>query len=132
MVRGIVAALMVAAAAGGADVAGWMPSAWTSESTVELCTTDAGEPMHCFPVWLVVLDGQLYVRLGTRAAGRVERSTTKPFLEVGIAGERFPHVRGIPVPEEAGRVADAMAAKYWSDVLVRHVTHPLTLRLVPE
>jgi len=132
MVRGIVAAMMVAAATAGADVAGGMPSAWTSESTVELCTTDSGEPMHCFPVWLVVLDGQLYVRLGTRAAGRVERSTTKPFLEVGIAGERFPHVRGIPVPEEAGRVADAMAAKYWSDVLVRHVTHPLTLRLVPE
>src|SRR5262245_14426725 len=132
MVRGILAVLTMAATVYAKDVAGWMPSAWTSENTVELCTTDPGEPMHCFPVWLAVLDGQLYVRLGTRAADRVERSTTKPFLEVGIAGERFPHVRGIPAPEDAGRVADAMAAKYWSDVLVRHMTHPLTLRLVPE
>src|SRR5215813_4111918 len=132
MARAVLTSLLLVLVASGADVAGWMPAAWTNENTVELCTTDPGEPMHCFPVWLVVLDGQLYVRLGTRAAGRVERSTTKPFLEVGIAGERFPHVRGIPVPEEAGRVADAMAAKYWSDVVVRHVTHPLTLRLVPE
>ena len=132
MVRGILAAGTLAATVCAADVAGWTPAAWTNESTVELCTTDAGEPMHCFPVWLVVLDGQLYVRLGTRAAGRVERSTTKPFLEVGIAGERFPHVHGIPAPDDAGRVADAMAAKYWSDLLVRYVNHPLTLRLVPE
>jgi len=29
-------------------------------------------------------------------------------------------------------VAHAMADKYWSDVLVRHMDHPLTMRLAPE
>lgn len=110
----------------------WSPQAWTGESTVELCTTDPGEPAHCFPVWFVVLDGQMYVRLGGRASGRFERSTTRPFLGVRIAGERFEHVRGTPVPEDAARVAEAMGTKYWSDVLVRYVSHPLTLRLAPE
>jgi hypothetical protein len=32
----------------------------------------------------------------------------------------------------AGAVATAMADKYWSDVIVRHFDHPLTMRLTPE
>ena len=125
-------ALLLVTATLGASAPEWTPSAWTNESTVELCTTDAGEAPHCFPVWLAVLDGQLYVRLGSRAVGRVERSTTKPYLGVRIAGQAFEHVRGIPAPEDAARVAAAMAAKYWSDLFVHYVSHPLTLRLVPE
>jgi len=112
--------------------ANWTPRAWTDASTIELCTTRAGEGEHWFPVWLVVIDDQVYVRLGTRAATRIEGNTTAPHLRVRINGQQFDRVKGLPAPEDAERVAQAMAAKYWSDVLIRHLRHPLTLRLVPE
>jgi len=72
------------------------------------------------------------LKLGPRAAGRIEKNQTAPFVGVRIAGEQLERVRGEPAPDYAERVAKAMAAKYWSDVIVRHFSHPLTLRLVPE
>ena len=133
--RQILAALAVTAiglVATPASAGSWTPDAWARESTVELRTTAPGTAEHWFPVWLVVLDGQLYVRLGSRAAGRIAQNQTGPWIGVRIAGQQFDHVRGESAPDQAGRVAAAMAAKYWTDVLVRHVNHPLTLRLVPE
>ena len=91
-----------------------------------------GEGEHWFKVWLVVIDGQVYVRLGSRAAERVESNTTAPVLGVEVAGQRFDRVRGVPAPEYADRVAKAMAEKYTSDIFVHLFSHPLTLRLVPE
>ena len=38
-------------------------------------------------------------------------------------------MRAEPVPEMADRVAGAMAAKYWTDLLVRFSSHTLTVRL---
>ena len=122
-------AVLAVAAAGAAS---WTPREWATASTIELRTKCPGEAEHWFPVWLVVVDGQLYVRLGSRATGRVEHNVTAPHLGVRVAGLEFPRVRGVPAPESAGRVADAMAAKYWSDVIVRYFSHPLTLRLVPD
>lgn len=122
-------ALLIATSASAAD---WTPRAWAEQSTLELRTTAPGEGEHWFPVWLAVVDDQLYVRLGARAAGRIQQNQTAPLVGVRIAGQQFDRVRGEPAPDQAGRVADAMAAKYWFDVLVRHVNHPLTLRLVPE
>lgn len=82
-------------------------------------------------MWLVVLDDELYVRLGSRASDRVEESTTKPVLGVRIAGKEFARVVGTSVPDKADAVAAATADKYWSDIFVRFVSHPLTLRLDP-
>jgi hypothetical protein len=115
----------------GAPAADWKPAAYADVDTLELRTVDAGEGEHWFPVWLVVIDDQLFVRLGSRAASRIERNTTAPYVGVKVAGQQFDRVKGIPAPEYVDRVAQAMRAKYWSDVLVRHVSHPLTLRLVP-
>ncbi len=129
---GAVTLIVTGAFSAVARAADWTPSAWAKESTVDLRTTAAGDKDHWFPVWLVVLDDQLYVRLGSRAAGRIEGSTTKPIVGVRIAGQQFDRVRGEPAPDLAGRVAKAMGDKYWSDVFVRWVDHPLTLRLVPE
>ena len=126
---GLAAGTLLPASGRAAD---WTPPAWAGVSTLELRTTAAGEAAHWSPLWLVVVDDQLYVRLGSRAAGRVDRNTTTPIVGVRIAGRQFDRVRGEPVPEMAGRVAEAMAAKYWFDLLVRHVDHPLTLRLVAE
>ena len=121
--------LLAAAPAVAAD---WTPRAWANASTIELRTTRPDEGEHWFPVWLVVIDNQVYVRLGSRAATRVEKNTTAPHLAVRIKGQQFDRVTGIAAPEDTERVAQAMAAKYWGDVLIRHFRHPLTLRLAPE
>ncbi len=109
----------------------WDPEAFAKEDTLELLTVGPEEGEHWFKVWLVVLDGQVYVRLGNRAVSRVKRNTRAPLLSVRVAGREFERVRGEPAPEIAVRVAEAMAEKYWSDIFVRHFEHPLTLRLVP-
>jgi len=124
-------AAIVTIAAAPARAAGWTPSAYANE-TLELKTVAAGEGEHWFKVWLVVIDDQVYVRLGSRAVGRIERNTTAPYVGVRVAGQEFPRMKGVPAPEMRERVAQAMADKYWSDVLIRHFDHPLTLRLVPE
>ena len=112
----------------------WTPPAWADENTVELRTTDPGSEPHWFPVWHVVLDDQLYVRLGSRAAGRFDRNATKPIIGVRIAGKTFERVRGVITPEMTDRVTAAMRDKYWTqgDIFVRLMNHPYTMRLEPE
>jgi hypothetical protein len=109
----------------------WTPGLWVDESTLELRTTDPDADPHWFPVWVAVVDGQLYVRLGNRAAGRIRRNVTAPFVGVRIAGHEFPHVRAESADDMAERVATEMAEKYWTDLVVRFFPHPMTLRLVP-
>jgi hypothetical protein len=126
-----IATLVGVVVASGAAAATWRPDAWAAEDTVELKTQARGEEPHWFPVWVVVVDGQVYVRLGSRAAERVESNVTKPLLGLRVAGEEFSEVRGVPAPEAAETVNTAMAEKYWSDLGVRLFPHPLTLRLEP-
>jgi len=132
----VVVALIAASTSAIATVAGpqatWSPTAWQGESTIELRTQAPGEDEHWFKVWFVVLDGQLYVRLGGRASERFAENVTKPVIAVRIAGLEFPSVTGVAVPEMADQVAAAMADKHWSDVFVRWLDHPLTLRLAPQ
>jgi hypothetical protein len=109
----------------------WTPDRWRDEDTLQLQTVDEDGP-YDFPVWLVVLDDQLYVRLGSRAARRVEGSTTWPALGVDVGGRHFARVQAEPVPDMAEAVGAAMAEKYWSDIFVRFFSHPLTLRLRAE
>src|SRR2546422_10009363 len=128
--RGLTALLLFLAVPSAA--AEWTPHAWSNESTIELRTTAPGEGEHWFPVWVVVIDDQVYVRLGPRAAGRIEKNQGAPLVGVRIQGQQFERVRAVPAPDYAERVAKAMAAKYWSDVIIHHFSHPLTLRLLPE
>jgi hypothetical protein len=115
------------AAPAGAD---WTPAKWATTSTLELRTTRPGDGEHWSTVWLVVLDDQLYVRLGNRAAQRIADNTTAPMLDVRIDGQQF-RVKGVDSPGDAERVAQAMADKYWSDVVIKYFPHPMTLKLVP-
>jgi hypothetical protein len=127
LLGGVVAASAFAAAV-------WNPPAWVAENTVELRTTDPGGEPHWFKVWHVMLDGQLYVRLGSRAAGRFDRNVSKPVMGVRIAGNTFERVRGVLAPEMTERVTAAMKDKYWTqaDFIVRRMNHPYTMRLEPE
>ena len=82
----------------------------------------AGE--HWSTVWLVVIDGQVYIRLGSRAAGRIEKNTTKPDRQGAHRRPGLRQVKAEAVPDMAEPVAKAMGEKYWSDVLVRHFNPP--------
>ncbi len=108
----------------------WTPSKWADASTLELRTTRTGEGEHWSTLWLVVLDDQVYVRLGSRAAKRITDNTTAPLLDARIDGQQF-RVKGMPAPADVERVAQAMGNKYWSDVIIKYFDHPMTLKLVP-
>jgi hypothetical protein len=110
----------------------WTPQQWKEVETLNLCTTGPKEGVYCFPVWLVVLDDSVYVRLGNKATERVQANTTGMLLPVDIGGHRFERVQLVDTPDMADRVSQAMADKYWSDIFVRFFPHPLTLRLQAE
>jgi hypothetical protein len=131
----LVSFLLVATVSGGSAEAAdprWNPDKWAAEETLQFRTECPDEGEYWSPVWLVVLDGDVWVRLGTRAAGRVDCSRSKPFTSVRIAGLEFPEVEMVPVPEMAERVAAAMGEKYTSDFFIRFFSHPYTMKLVPK
>jgi hypothetical protein len=123
---------LVVALAAPARAAQWDPNAWVKEDTINILTVGPEEGPHDFPVWLVVIDGQVYLRLGSRAAERFNENTTKPFVGVKIAGQEFAKIRVQEAPEMEQRVAKAMSDKYTSDIFVRYFSHPLTVRLLNE
>jgi hypothetical protein len=131
-----IAVLVVLASAGCAGrqqaVASWDPAAFQDIDTLQFRTTGPEEGEHWSTVWLVVLDGWVYVRLGSRAADRMQRNTTAPFVAVRLGGREYPRVRVEEAKDMVERVAAAMADKYPTDFFVRRMNHPLTLRLVPE
>ena len=110
----------------------WAPAEWDDIGTLEILTAGPEEGEHWSKLWLAVIDGAVYVRLGSRAADRFERNTTSPFVRVRIAGEEFSRVRATPAAEMGERVGAEMADKYWSDFFVRLVPHRLVVRLMPE
>jgi hypothetical protein len=85
-----------------------------------------------------VIDGTVYVRLGPRAASRIENNTTAPRLQLRVSGNEVYPMRYEKAPEMADRIAAAMGEKYWTDFLggpFRRLglsAPPLMLRLVPE
>jgi hypothetical protein len=115
-----------------ARAADWNPQVFAKEDTVQIRAIGPEEGEYWFPVWLVVIDGQISVRLGTRAADRVTKNKTAPYLAVKIAGQQFDRVKGEEAPGMAKSVSEAMASKYWNDIFVHWMSHPLTLRLIPE
>ncbi len=119
----------------------WTPDKWANESTITLCTHIGNEGRHCFPVWMGVLDHEVYVRLGTRAAGRVGKiaprgatnaAMAQDRLAIEIAGNKFDQLTPVSSPSAAKRVAAAMAEKYWLDLIVRFLPHPMTVMLAPD
>jgi len=85
--RGFFAALLLSTLlATPSAAAEWTPHAYAGASTIELRTVAAGEGEHWFPVWVVVIDDQVYIRLGPRAAGRIEKNQAAPYLGVRILG----------------------------------------------
>jgi hypothetical protein len=133
--RGLLAAALLIGVTGCARrvvVPQWDAKAFRELDTLEFRTVGPTEGPHWSTVWLVVLNDEVYVRLGSRASARMQENTTAPFVSVRIGGREYERVRAEEAADQASRVADAMAAKYWTDVLVRYVPHPLTMRLAPD
>lgn len=124
--------LILLSCAATAQAADWTPANWAAEETLQFLTDCPDEGEHWSYVWLVVLDGDVWVRLGGKAGGRVDCSKTKPMTSVKIAGKDFAAVEMVQVPEMAERVAAAMADKYSTDFAVRYFSHPYTMKLVPK
>ena len=125
-------ALAVGVHAADTAVPGWDPNTFRDQSTLEIMTTAPEEGEHWSKLWLVVMDGKLYVRLGDRSYARIQKNTTAPYLKVKVAGKEFDKVRLDETPDMKDKVAAAMADKYFMDILIRHESHPMTARLTAE
>src|SRR5579862_1181290 len=124
--------LAVAIVARADNVPGWDADTFNKASTIKIMTTEPDVGEHWSNLWVVVIDGQPYVRLGDRSYGRIQRNTTKPYVKLKLADQEFDKVKVDEMPDMKDKVAAAMADKYWLDVVIRHESHPMVARLVPE
>ena len=53
-------------------------------------------------------------------------------MKLKVADKEFDKVKVEETPDMKEKVATAMADKYWLDILIRHESHPMVARLVPE
>ena len=113
-------------------VAGWNPDAFRDQRTLQIMTTGAEEGAHWSKLWLVVIDGQLLVRLDGRTFERVKENLAGQYVMLKIGDRKFARVRLEAAPDMSRKVAAAMADKYPMDVLIRHESHPMTARLIAE
>jgi hypothetical protein len=125
-------ALIGAARAADSPVPGWDPNAFRDQSTLQIMTVGPEEGEHWSKLWLVVIDGQVYVRLGDRSFGRIQKNTANPYVKVKVGDNEFDKVKLEGATDMTDKVAAAMADKYFMDILIRHESHPMTARLVPE
>jgi len=117
---------------GGEGVAAdWDGQLFRDESTLEFMTVSPDGEEHWSTVWLVVIDGDVYLNLGKRAAERLRTNTRAPFVSVRIAGREFGRIRADPAQERQKNVAAAIAAKYWTGFLVPYRAPSLVMRLRP-
>jgi len=125
-------ALATVAHADDRAVPGWDPTVFRDASTIKIMTTEPDVGEHWSNLWVVVIDGQPYIRLGDRSYGRIQRNTTSPYVKLKVADQEFDKVKVEEMPDMKEKVAAAMADKYWMDILIRHESHPMVARLVPE
>lgn len=128
----LLALSLVAIAPDARAAAEWTPQKWAAEDTLQFRTDCPDEGEYWSYVWLVVIDGDVWVRLGSKAGGRVDCSRTKPRTSIRIRDVQFDDVEMVNVPEMADRVAAAMAEKYSTDIFVAWLNHPYTMKLVPK
>ena len=134
LVVGIIAlwTAMAGACAAASLVAGWDPDGFRDQRTLQIMTTGAEEGAHWSKLWLVVIDGQLLVRLDGRTFERVKENLAGQYVMLKIGDRKFTRVRLEAAPDMSGKVASAMADKYPMDVLIRLESHPMTARLIAE
>ena len=126
--------VILAGVARAADTAppGWDASTFRDASVIQIMTTEPDVGEHWSKLWVVVIDDQPFVRLGSRSYGRVQRNTTSPYIKLKVGDQEFDKVKLEEMPDMKDKVAAAMADKYFMDKLIRYENHPMVARLVPE
>jgi hypothetical protein len=121
-------------AAHPADIAvpGWDPAAFRDASVIQIMTTEPDVGEHWSKLWVVVIDDQPFIRMGSRSYGRVQSNTTSPYVKLKVGAQEFDRVKLEEMPDMKDKVAAAMADKYFMDKLIRYENHPMVARLVPE
>ena len=104
-------ALIGNARAANNPVPGWDPNAFRDLSTLQIMTVGPEEGEHWSKLWLVVIDGQVYVRLGDRSFGRIEKITRNP-LSVFVVSLYVNIYIGCPVPAE--QLSESIGEQYSS------------------
>ena len=111
----------------------------TREVRVETCR-DEEAPAHRTTIWVVTVDGDVFVRSVRGERGRWYREVSaNPVATLHVGDRRIP-VRASPVTEEqtVGAVSDAYRRKYGrtspgsTRAMVQPETLPTTLKLEPE
>ncbi len=122
----VLTSLAVASASAAAD---WRPEEWEDGTTLALSTVGPDYDEQWSTVWYVVVDGEIYVRVGASTADQIEQNIKRPYVQVRIAGQTFKDVRADPVEGMSATVDEAMADKYPMDFLFRFLPHPMVVRL---
>jgi hypothetical protein len=100
---------------------------------------DEDAPAHRTTIWVVTVDGAVFVRSVRGGEGRWYREVSaNPAAALHVGGDRIP-VRAVPVTDEAkiGAVSEAYREKYGrtspgsTRAMVQPETLPTTLRLEP-
>ena len=107
----------------------------TKEVRIE--TSKVGGPAHRTIIWVVVDDGDVFVRSAYGPDARWYReATSNPEVTLFVAGRAFKaHVTQLTDPDEIARMSAGLERKYAGDPAVRGMNRPellpLTLRLDP-
>src|SRR6516165_12306568 len=96
---------------------GWNPDAFRDQRSLQILTIGADEGAHWSKLWLVVIGGQLLVRLDHRTFERVKENLAGQYVMLKIGDRKFARVRLEAAPYMSRKVAAAMADKYPMDVL---------------
>ncbi len=120
--------LLAATATLAGEHSQWEPKEWKDGSTLKFQTVDANHEEHWSTVWYVVVDNDVYARLGAAATDRIQENINSPYVKVRIGRFAFNDVRADPADDMAVTIADELADKYVLDVLFRYIPHPLTVR----
>jgi hypothetical protein len=100
---------------------------------------DEDAPAHRTTIWVVTVDGAVFVRSVRGGEGRWYREvSSNPAAALHVGGDRIP-VRAVPATDEAkiGAVSEAYREKYGrtspgsTRAMVQPETLPTTLRLEP-
>ena len=110
----------------------------TKELQIE-ARRDEYAPVHRRTIWVVTVDGDVFVRSVRGEKGRWYREVSaNPSAALHVGDRRIP-VRAVPVTEEqaVGAVSEAYRSKYGrtapssTEAMLRPETLPTTLRLEP-
>ena len=126
----LIASVLLTAVSSRAQ-APWNPAEWKDVEVLEIRTVAPEEGEHWSKLWMVVIDDEVYLRLGSRAVERIQENVDRPIVSVRIDGQEFGRIAAIHAPDFRDRVAEAMSKKYWTDFLARILPHPMTVRLTP-